>query len=104
MSDANYNKLKSLIDETTKEFPKFLKVQHTDIDITGQIENIKKACKVESLGNGYSNYLKDNDLFIIPVFNSTLKKDVLASASYCLTHGSHPRPIIGVVHITTNLD
>ena len=104
MSDDNYNNLKSLIDETTKEFPKFLKVQHTDIDITGQIENIKKACKVESLGSGYYNYLKDNDLFIIPVFNSTFKKDVLASASYCLTHGSHPRPIIGVLHITPNLD
>ena len=104
MSDENYNKLKSLIEETTKEFSKFLKVQHTDIDITGQLENIKKVCKVESLGNGYNDYLKDNDLFIIPVFNSTLGKDVLASASYCLTHGSRPRPVIGALHITPNLN
>ena len=104
MSDDNYNNLKSLIEETTKEFPKFLKVQHTDVDISNQIENIKTACNIDSISNNYSNYLKDNDLLILPVFNSTLGNDVLASASYCLTHGSRPRPIIGTLHISPNLN
>ena len=40
MSNDNFNKAKYLIGETIKEFQKFLKIQHEDIDLSGKLHEI----------------------------------------------------------------
>ena len=55
MSDDTYNKIKNSIEDAASEFQKFLKVQHTDIDLAGQEESIKKSCNINSIGINYHN-------------------------------------------------
>ena len=104
MSDDTFNKIKNSINDTIKEFQKFLRVQHTDYDLTGQEESIKKSCELSSIGSGYPNYLKDNDVIIFPSFNSQLDNDEISSGKLCLTHGSRPRPTAGLLLINPNFN
>ncbi len=45
LSDSILSEIKSIIEETLEEFSKFLQVQHTDIDLTGQQESINLISK-----------------------------------------------------------
>ena len=80
MSNDSYNKIKSLIEETISEFQKFLKVQHIEIDLSGQDESIKKTCKLNAIDGYYVNNFKNNDVVIFPTFNSELDDQELSSA------------------------
>ena len=103
LSDSTLNEIKSILEETLNEFSKFLQVQHTDIDLTDQQESIKKSCGLDTIGSGYENYLVYNDVIIFPMFSDNLGNDVHASAAYCLTNGNRPRPVGGVLKISSSL-
>ena len=104
MSNDTYNKIKSLIEETITEFQKFLKVQHTEIDLSGQDESIKKTCQINAVDGYYVDNFKNNDVVIFPTFNSELEEDELSSAKLCLTNGNRPRPIAGVIQLNPNIN
>ena len=104
MTDDTFNQIKNSIEETIKEFPKFLRVQHTDYDLSGQEESIKKSCELNTIGNGFSNYLKDYDIVIFPSFSNQLSSDEVSSGKLCLTHGSRPRPTAGLLAINPNFN
>ena len=98
MSTNNYNKIKGYIEDTIKEFQKFLKVQHEDYDISNQLSELKEYCELSKVGSNYKNFLIDNDVIIFPSFDSTLGDYVLAAAAFCLL-ANDLRPIAGVVYI-----
>ena len=104
MNNDTFNQIKNSIEETTKEFPKFLRVQHTDYDLSGQEESIKKSCELNTIGNGFANYLKDYDIVIFPSFSNQLSSDEVSSGKLCLTHGSRPRPTAGLLAINPNFN
>ena len=104
MSDDTYNKIKNSIEDAVSEFQKFLKVQHTDIDLIGKEESIKKACNINSIGIDYGTYLNDNDIMLFPTFNDNLDSKEAAASKLCLTHGSTPRPTAGVLQINPNIN
>ena len=104
MSAENFEKLKSLIESTTSEFQKFLKVQHTDYDLSGKEESIKKSCQISSIGIGYGNFLVDNDVVIFPTFNSEMGENEISSGKLCLTLGNRPRPTLGLLQINPNFN
>jgi hypothetical protein len=101
MSNDAYNKVKELIDETTKEFSKFLKIQHQDVILYENI--IKTECDVDAIDNNYANFLKDNDLVIFPSFDYPLEEYVLAAAKACLVTSNTYRPCAGNLYINPNL-
>ena len=101
MSTSTYNKVKSYIDDTIKEFQKFLKVQHEDFDLSNQLSELKEYCDLNSVGSNYKNFLIDNDVIIFPSFDSTLDKSILAAATFCLLRSDY-RPLAGVVYINPN--
>ena len=105
MSTENFNNIKSIIDETTQEFAKFLKVQHMNINLDGAGDKIKQGCEVDSLGSGYEDFLIDNDLIVFPSFSSELGSSTLAAAGYCLsiTQQKRKRPIAGILLINRTL-
>ena len=103
LTDSMLNDIKSIIEDTLTEFSKFLQVQHTDIDLTDQQESIKKSCELETIGTGYENYLINNDVIIFPMFSDNLGDNVHATAAYCLTNGKRPRPVGGVLKISSGL-
>ena len=103
MSDQTLQKAKQLIDETIGEFPKFLKVQHTNFELDGEENNIKKACLVKKISSDYENFLIDNDLIIFPSFDGNLTSNVLAAATFCLVSSEDQRPVAGVLYINPNL-
>jgi hypothetical protein len=105
MSNENFNTIKDIIDETTKEFAKFLKVQHVNIDLSGAADKIKQACEVDSLGSDYTNFLVNNDLIVFPTFSTELGSSVLAAAGFCLsiTSNSKKRPVAGILLINQTL-
>ena len=104
MSDDTYNKIKNSIEDAVSEFQKFLKVQHTDIDLIGKEESIKKACNINSIGIDYGTYLNDNDIILFPTFNDNLDSKEAAASRLCLTHGSTPRPTAGALQINPNIN
>ena len=105
MSTETFNDIKSIIDETTQEFAKFLKVQHVNIDLSGADDKIKQGCEVDSLGSDYANFLINNDLIVFPTFSTELGSSVLAAAGYCLSINvnSRKRPIAGILLINQTL-
>jgi len=105
MSTENFNIIKGVIDETTQEFSKFLKVQHVNIDLSGAEDKIKQGCSVDSIGSDYKNFLINNDLIIFPTFSDELGSNVLAAAGYCLSINvnSRKRPIAGILLINQTL-
>ena len=98
------NKMKVLIEDTITEFKKFLRVQHYDIDLSGQEDSIKQSCNIISISSSYANYLKDNDVIVFAKFNSELGQKEISAAKLCLTHGNRPHPIAGVLEVNPNFD
>ena len=97
------DKTKELIDETCKDFSKFLSV--VPIASKSQLtENeIKSYCEIDNIGNDFQNYFLFNDLVVFPYFDSTLGSSTLAAAAMCIYLSSNYRPIYGVVAINPNL-
>ena len=94
--------IKSLIDETCKEFGKFLKIQHLNVELAGNEDIIKEQCEIDSLGANYEKYLVNNDIIIFPSFDSQLGGGVLAAAGLCL-YSENLRPLGGILLINPNL-
>ena len=103
MSSSIFETVKSILKDTRNEFSKILQVQHTDIDLTGAAEDIMEGCLLSTIGEGYEDFLIDNDLIIFPMFD-TLQSGVLAAAAPCLLHPETNRPVGGIVYINNNLD
>ena len=84
MTDDIYDKLKTFIIETGKEYQKFLKVQHSDFDFT-QIKNkVIERCSIPEIGDDSENYLYDYDIMIFPLFDN-LAERIIAGGLSCLT-------------------
>ena len=106
MSESTFNIIKNEIDETAKAFGKFVKIQHTDIDLSQVGDKIKEGCDLNELGSDYKNFLINNDVIIFPSFSSSLGQNVLAAAGYCLTYrveSNKYRPVAGVLLINDTL-
>ena len=103
MSNELFSKIKSLITETFNEFPKFLKVQRPNLDLSGELRKIKEYCDLDTVGSNYANFLIDNDVIVFPSFNNDLNEQVIAAAGFCLTYGERPHPVGGVLYINPNL-
>ena len=82
-----------------------MKVQHINIDLTGEADKIKQGCEVDSLGSDYTNFLINNDLIVFPTFSTELGSNVLAAAAYCLSinSSSKKRPVAGILLINETL-
>ena len=102
LSMTNFENIKYIIEDTIKEFQRFLKVQHEDIDITLLKNFIIESCDLRSIGNGYRNYLIDNDVIIFPIFDNSLGSEAIAAASACLIANNY-RPIAGVLYLNPEL-
>ena len=104
ISHSTMNQAKEAIEETLSEFSKFLKVQHTDINIEGYENNIKKACIIDEIDRDYENFLINNDLIIFPSFSQNLSETTIAAATYCLYDKDTYQPYFGILHINPNID
>ena len=103
IDDETLNRIIRLIEETCREFSKFLKIIHVNVDLTGFDNTIKEQCEIDNLGSGYANYLINNDIIIFPSFDDTLGNGVLAAAGLCLYRSSDYRPYAGLLLINPNL-
>ena len=103
MSEDTFSHAKELIDETVKEFEKFIGIQHQNIILTGRESIIKESCKVNEIGSDYENFLINNDIIVFPSFSDNMENDVQASAGYCLISTNNGRPIAGVLYINSNI-
>ena len=106
MTDTDFNNIKNIIEETLKEFQKFLKVQHVSIDLTGGKETIMDGCEVDSISSDYPNFLINNDVIVFPSFSNKFEKTTLAAAGTCLIYrmnSNKVRPIAGLLSINSNL-
>ena len=102
MDSNTYNKIKNLIDETINEFKKFIKVQHTDISLSGGKNYIKNECQLNNLDSNYERYLIDNDLLIFPSFDYPLGNYTVAAAKTCLVSSASYKPVAGNLYINKN--
>ena len=78
MSSSTFEKVKSILRDTRSEFSKFLQVQHSRIDLTGYLDKIMEDCGLSNIGEGYEDFLLENDIIIFPHFDS-LSTGVLAA-------------------------
>ena len=97
MDQTTFNKITYLIDETTKEFSEFIKIQHINIRLNKYV--LLFECEIDSVALNYGNFLFDNDLVIFPSFEKTLDKSTLAAARYCLISSKDKRPCAGNLYI-----
>ena len=102
MTSSTFEKVKSILKETRTEFSKILKVQHYSIDLSGELNYIMQSCDLSNIGEGYEDFLINNDLIIFPSFES-LSSGVIAAAAPCLIL-ENSRPVGGVVYINNNLN
>ena len=102
MSSSTFEKVKSILIDTRSEFSKFLQVQHSRIDLTGYLDKIMEDCGLSNIGEGYEDFLLENDIIIFPHFDS-LSTGVIASAAPCLLDDNY-RPVAGVVYINNKLN
>jgi hypothetical protein len=102
INEETLKKIRNLIEETCEEFSKFVKVEHVNIQLAGNENTIMEQCEINSLGQGYENYLINNDLIIFPSFDSTLGVGVLAAASLCL-YTTVLKPVAGILYINPGL-
>ena len=102
MTSSTFETVKSILKETRTEFSKILKVQHYNIDLSGSLNYIIQSCELSNIGEGYKDFLIDNDVIIFPSFRS-LSNGALAAAAPCLLLENH-RPVGGVVYINNNLN
>ena len=106
MDDETFNKIKNIISDSLEDFKKFLQIQHVDIDLDGQEDEIKKDCEIQEISSDYRNFLINNDVIVFPSFSDELGFDVLASATACLMYGFDSkiiRPIGGNLYISSDL-
>jgi len=106
MSTTDFNTVRSIIEETLKEFQKFLKIQHVDLDLDGARDTIMDGCDLTTIGSDYSNFLINNDVIVFPSFNNELDQGVLAAAGACLIYtmpSNKRRPIAGILYINSQL-
>ena len=103
MSSTVYNNVKSLLRETRLEFSKFLRIQHREMDLSENLEDIMNLCGLTTIGAGYADFLIDNDIIIFPMFDSSLSSAVLAAAAPCLISTNY-RPYGGVLLINPGLN
>ena len=75
-------------------------IQHVNVDLSGQLENIKESCEIEEISSDYTNFGKDYDVVVFPLFYN-LSDNAKASAGHCLTYDK--RPIAGFLLINQNL-
>ena len=62
-------------------------------------------CNITTMSDKYSDFLKENDIIIFPMFSDRLNEGVLAAAGSCLTDEEEkPRPIVGVLYLNQDLD
>ena len=101
MNEETFNYAKQLIDDTALDFEKFLKIKHTDYNITGQENEIKSRCNIKNIDKDYGNFLIENDLVIFPLFYP-IKETASSAAKHCLINSDF-RPIFGVLYINQNL-
>ena len=104
MSLSIYEKVRSLLKETSQEFSKILKVTHKEVDLSGQLNDIKINCELDIIGDDYQNFLIKNDLIIFPMFKSDLGEGVLAAAAPCITEKETFKPLAGIIYINSLLD
>ena len=103
MSSSTFQNVKRILRETRSEFSKILQVQHYSIDLSGNLNDLMESCELTNIGEGYANFLKENDIIIFPMFDSSLGSQTLAAATPCALANNN-RPIAGVVYINTNLN
>ena len=103
ITDSDLQKAKDLIDETISEFSKFVKVQHEDFNLTGNGDNIKKACGVNNIDSNYGTFLIDYDIVVFPSFNGNLSSSTLAAASFCIYDQETSQPYAGILYINPKL-
>ena len=103
INSETLSKIIGIIDQTCKEFNKFIKIEHINFELNGLENSIKENCEINALGPNYENYLVDNDIIIFPSFDSTLGSGVLAAAGLCLFSSSNLRPFAGILLINPNL-
>ena len=103
MYSSIFETVKNVLKETRNEFNKILQVQHIDIDLTGVIEDIIEGCLLSTIGEGYEDFLIDNDLIIFPMFDA-LPSGTLAAAAPSILNVEPNRPISGILYINNNLD
>ena len=70
MTSSTFETVKSILKETRTEFSKILKVQHYNIDLSGSLNYIIQSCELSNIGEGYKDFLIDNDVIIFPSFRS----------------------------------
>ena len=106
MTTTDFNTIRGIIDETLTEFQKFLRIQHANIDLTGERETIMEGCDLDTISSSYSRFLIDNDLIVFPSFSNSLGDNVLAAAGSCLTYTLSTkkiRPVAGILYINPKL-
>ena len=103
IDSTTLTKIVNLIEETCAEFSRFIKVQHLSATLSGSETLIKEHCEINSIGEGFENYLIENDIIIFPAFDSTLGVSTLAAAALCLYSSSNLRPYAGVLLINPEL-
>jgi hypothetical protein len=47
MTSSIFDNIKNTIEDTLNEFKKFLLIQHVNVDLSGQLENIKESCEID---------------------------------------------------------
>ena len=100
MTSSIFDNIKNTIEDTLNEFKKFLLIQHVNVDLSGQLENIKESCEIDEISSDYANFGKDYDVVVFPLFYN-FSDNVKASAGHCLTYDK--RPIAGFLLINQNL-
>ena len=101
MSSSTFEKVKSILRDTRSEFSKFLQVQHSRIDLTGYLDKIMEDCGLSNIGEGYEDFLLENDIIIFPHFDS-LSTGVIAAAAPCLLDDNY-RPVEELYTLIINL-
>ena len=103
MPSSTFEKVKSILKETSTEFSKILQVQHINIDLKGKSDDIINGCFLSDIGIGYEKFLLDNDIIIFPKFDSDLENEALTAEAPCL-YTNDFRPLGGFLLINENLN
>ena len=106
MSNETFNKVRSIIEDSLKEFQKFIQVQHVNIDLNGYENEIKQVCSLEQISSDYKNFLINYDVIVFPSFTDQFNTAILAGAGVCLTiqiESKPKRPVAGILLINQTL-
>ena len=106
MSNSTFNNIKSLIESTTNEFQKFLRVQHTNFKVPN-ITDLEEACQVNKISDKLQDLFYYYDIVIFPIFTNQFEKGILAGAGFCMTVNLGQnllRPVAGSLLINQDID